>query len=196
MNDRTTIVAPSKSRASRWRLANPRAAGFTLLEVVIAVSMASAVMGGAAVLLQGVWRVERSTRHHAQNLAADYRLAETFRSDAHHAHADALQQLAQVEGADKLVLALEDGRLVEYSAGPAQVERVVKRGDEIAGRDTFLLKPNSTVRWQAGAEDAPMISMLVSAPLGLEQLELAEIRTTRTDALVGKWSTQSPRGKE
>jgi type II secretory pathway pseudopilin PulG len=196
MTQMTTIIASSKSQASCRRPANPRAAGFTLLEVVIAVSMASAVMGGAAVLLQGVWRVERSTRHHAQNLAADYRLAEAFRSDAHHAHADALQQLAQVESADKLLLALEDDRTIEYSARSAQVERVVKRGNEIAGRDTFLLKPNSTVRWQAGGEGAPMISMLVSTPLGVEQLELAEIRTTRTDALIGKWSTQSPRGKE
>ncbi|HEY4310663.1 MAG TPA: prepilin-type N-terminal cleavage/methylation domain-containing protein [Pirellulales bacterium] len=196
MTHRITIVEPSKSRASRRRLASQRAAGFTLVEVVVAVSMASAVMGGAAVLLQGVWRVERSTRHHAQNLAADYRLAEAFRSDAHQAQVDALQQLAQVESADKIVLALEDGRTIEYSAGPAQVERVVKRGDEIAGRDTFLLKPSSTVRWQARAEDAPMISMLVCAPLGFEQLELAEIRTTRTDALVGKWTKPSPRGKE
>ena len=102
-----------------------------------------------------------------------------------------MKQLAGLGGTDKLVLALADGRTVEYSASPAQVKRIVRRGDEIAGRDTFLLKQNATVRWQAGADGAPMISMLVSAPLGAEQLEIAEIRTTRTDAIVGKWTAQS-----
>jgi prepilin-type N-terminal cleavage/methylation domain-containing protein len=191
-----TNIVRLESRTDRLRRANPRAGGFTLVEVVIAVSIASFVMGGAAVLLQGVWRVERSTRHHARNLAADFRLAEAFRSDVHLADASAVAQLAGVESADRLALTLADGRTVEYTAGSAQVERVVRRGDETAGRDTFLLKPQATVRWQAGTDGAAMISMLVSAPLGTEQLEMAETRTMRTDATVGMYNKSLPKDKE
>lgn len=191
----TTIIR-NRLGTDEWRRARRHAPGFTLVEVVIAVSMVSFVMGGAAVLLQGVWRVERSTRHHAQNLAADFRLAESFRSDMHLADTSAAAPLAGVESANQLALTLVDGRTVEYTADLAQVERVVRRGGEIISRDTFLLKPQATVRWQADSDDAAMISMLVSAPLGTEQFDLSDVRTMRTDAILGKYSKSLPVEKE
>jgi prepilin-type N-terminal cleavage/methylation domain-containing protein len=164
--------------------------GFTLLEVIVAISMVSVVMGGAAVLLQGVWRVERSVRHHQVDLAGAFRLSESFRNDVHAAQPDKVSLARSATGTAKLVLTLPDERIVEYTAGAAQVERIARRGSEVLHRDTFLLKPESTVQWQLAAADnaSQLISMLIAAPLGSEQLDMAEQRTLRIEAMPGMLS--------
>lgn len=167
--------------------------GFTLLEVIVAISLVSVVMGGATVLLQGVWRVEHSVRHHQADLAGAFRLSESFRNDVHATQPDMVSLARSTTGTATLVLRLPDERIVEYTAGAAQVERIARRGSEVLHRDTFLLKPESTVEWQlAAADDAsPLIAMLIAAPLGSEQLDMAEQRTLRVEAMPGMLSMRT-----
>ena len=176
VNHRTFVGVARKTRVRR---------GTTLIETLIVVTLVSAVLGTVAVLLQGVWRAERAVRDHRASMASVFRVAELFRNDV---HAGTLAEAPPPAGTSlihRLVLSLPEGRTVEYQSDGPNIVRVVQAGGAITHRDTFPLTAHSTAGWQLSADDPRHIALLISQPLGSQQLPLSDKRTLRIDAAVG-----------
>jgi prepilin-type N-terminal cleavage/methylation domain-containing protein len=172
-----------------------RRRGFTLVEMTVVVSLASIVLGGVAVLLQGVWRAERSVADHRAIRAAMFRLGELFRADVHAGKVADAMTPPDGATADKIALALPGDRTVEYSWANAQIERVVRVNGEIVHQDTFPLPAGATAVWQVADAEPRLVTLLITMPLGVKQLELADERTMRIDAVIDKRSPAIARAK-
>ena len=112
-------------------------AGFSLIEMVLAISAVAIVLGLCAGLLHVLLRLDRTGRDHLVETATVGRLARQFRLDVHAAHA------AKAGGGDdpaaKLELVLTDDRTVVYEARPHALTRVENQGAIVQRRETYSL---------------------------------------------------------
>jgi hypothetical protein len=144
--------------------------------------LVSIALGGAAVLLQGVWRAERSVAAHRERNAAMFRVGELFRSDASSGKVADAAQAPQGAAVERIVLALPAGRTVEYSTEKSQINRIVRQSDVEILRDTFRLAPESTVTWKVDVDDPHRIILLIDSPRGGPSSEMVGRRQFRIDA--------------
>jgi prepilin-type N-terminal cleavage/methylation domain-containing protein len=155
--------------------------GYTLVEMMFAITLTSIVLATVGVMLHGVFRVQRTMADHTQFLDHLSRLAEQFRNDVH--------QAQSVEPAGQsCVVSFRDGKQIEYRVAADGISRTVRRGKEILGRDTHFLPIEFAGQWKLDAADAgakPIATLIVS-PVPRENAESQDdLRQFRIDAVVG-----------
>ena len=187
-----THTAQSASASARSPATRP-AAAFTLIEMIAVISLVSAILGGVAVLLQGVWRAERARTHHSAQYAAIHRAGELFRTDVRAGDVD----LAAGQGsASRIVVTLPDQRTIEYTAGEARIDRQVRESGQIARRRHLRAPPGSTATWLRDAGELPVVSLLIKTPRSAEPVESSSTRTLRIDAALRAHAAASAKGAD
>ena len=172
-------LASSHKRTSQRR-------GFTLIEVVLVVSMASVILGAIGVVLHGVWRVDLTARRHGTTMSSLAAVAAQFRGDVHAGQIDSSAPLSGDGLADGLVIALPGDQVIEYRAAAGGITREVRCGGQISHRETYELPSGATAGWRRTAGDSlPLVSLLVDRPREGNQSALAGRRVLRIDAVVG-----------
>jgi prepilin-type N-terminal cleavage/methylation domain-containing protein len=182
------LSAHSQGRTMRRR-------GFTLVEMTVVVSLASIVLGGVAVLLQGIWRAERSVANHRTNMAAMFRIGELFRDDVHAGKFTDAALPPNGPPVDEIAFVLPGDRTVEYSSSDAQIERIVRVKEEVVHQDTFSLPAGSTAGWHLADQEPYRVTLLITIPQGAKQLDPADKRIIRIDATMGPRALPIARAK-
>ena len=140
--------------------------GWTLVEVVLATSLGTIVVGVAVEMLGLAMQADSVGRDRLAAAAALDRAAEQFRSDAH--LADAVTAPAAKQGTAQCTLQLPDGARVEYAYTPA--DHTLRRTEYRAAaamhsRDAFMLADGAAVHWETrAAEGSTIVSLIVDCP--------------------------------
>jgi prepilin-type N-terminal cleavage/methylation domain-containing protein len=139
--------------------------GFTLIEILVVITLTSTILGGIAVLLHGVWRTERSVSDHRTQMTVLFHVAELFRADTNAGELTAPAPEPGGPAVDQVALAYPNERILEYRAADAQIERIVRIRGAITHRDTFKLAANSSASWRLGAaEPRRLIMQIIRRP--------------------------------
>ncbi|HEV3415701.1 MAG TPA: hypothetical protein VG056_02775 [Pirellulales bacterium] len=131
----------------------------TLIELIMASTVASAIFGIAVQLLSVTLHSTESGRDRVVSTAAMSRLAEQFRADVHAAaivsvdHADGSHAHWTVKFADDL--------RVEYEADENVLKRTEYRGEKVQARDAFALPQDADPRLELHPEKSPTQASLL-----------------------------------
>lgn len=154
------------TRKAHSRCNAPR--GYTLLEVLVVVSISSVLLSLIGATLVGV---QRASRNAAEGLAQQQRLdrlAAFWRDDVHAARSvqtdpdKGAEESERQQAAARLVLA--QGEFIEYSFDTGAVSRKHFRGDEIVARDAFPLEHAAAVEFDFDAHSKLATMRLLFAP--------------------------------
>jgi len=153
--------------------------GYTLIELMLVITLASMVLGSVGVLMQSVWRANRGMQGHRDMVRSIQRLSTQFRDDVHIA--------ASVEAAgEKLTIAMPNDRVATYHFENQAVERTVESAGQMARHESFPLPPHATVAFAADPQgERGLASLQLTYPLGAIQPELADRRTLTIEAAHG-----------
>jgi prepilin-type N-terminal cleavage/methylation domain-containing protein len=174
-------------RRSRKRLSCQFRSGYTLVEMLVAITAGVVVMTVAAGLLATLMRLEDHSQRRFSERAAVMRLAEQFRRDAHAAiEASAVEPVGnEPAGGAAWELKLGDDHRVEYRIDRQGLLRTEHRGDRTTRQEWYAFAapvqaaidlPSSEERLirlrleglsKPGA-DAPLPPMVIAARLGLD----------------------------
>jgi len=156
-----------------------RRSGTTLLELLVVITVGTAVTGMAVGLLGLALHFRRETQSRLQATAAVERLDRQFREDCH-----AALDCQPLAAADGWSLALTGDAVVEYRFHPGRVERVERAGEKVRGRETFVLKKGAEGMIRLIPEGDARIACLELT--GSEQVKpLVEARPVRIEAALG-----------
>lgn len=113
-----------------------RRAAFTLIEILVVLSVLSLVWLSITCVLYTLYRADHRLRDGLQREQAIDRFAIRLRLDAHAASSANLLELA--EGGSELVLSNVDERSIHYSVSEEGISRFVRQGDAVLHQDKFL----------------------------------------------------------
>src|SRR5688572_21403513 len=118
-----------------WRKVKLRL-GFTLVEMITAISLSSFVLVSVAVAISSLHRLNRKLRDELPIAANVTRLGLQFRSDVH----GAKQGVITNDPAPPVLrLTLFDDRTIEYSSAQDRIYRIVRNGGQTERREEFKL---------------------------------------------------------
>jgi prepilin-type N-terminal cleavage/methylation domain-containing protein len=134
--------------------------GFTLLELMAAMSIASAMLVVIATLFSKVMAANSAAAEHLRGVVALADLGRQFREDVH------TSTSATITDADRqsktLVLSLADGSRVEYAPTRGGLRRSRTAQDQPQRRDVFLMSGLNVVEFKAGATDKRTVSIVIA----------------------------------
>ena len=130
-------------RARRARGVASSQPGYSLIEMLVAVTIASLVLTSVAVALHSLFRVDQHLRREVVQSTSLSRISFQLRSDAHEANSATLDQTG--EGRPRLVLTYTEGRTVTYAAEEARIVRLVQQDEKVQHREVFYLSERTTV---------------------------------------------------
>lgn len=139
--------------------------GMTLLAVLLAIVVATAVLGVLGAAVSQVIVADQATHEHLQTVVTLGRLGEQFRRDAHQARQVVIEE-AQ-DQPQRLILTGQDDATIEYEITPAGLRRVAQTRDEAAQRETYLLPGMTFLGWKeddAHRELALLVGRLARTP--------------------------------
>ncbi|WP_417390654.1 PulJ/GspJ family protein [Gimesia sp.] len=116
--------------------------GVSLVEVVVAMGIASVLMGISMVTMHTVLRAERETSKAAWLGSSFQRFSHLFRADIH----AAVEVKFPAEGSE-LILQQPDNQSVKYTIQQHQIFRVVTRQGKETHRDVYYLPEGSLARF-------------------------------------------------
>lgn len=123
------------NRQSRLRHHFPRR-GYTLIELLIVMSMSVAVTGGSVVCISTVLKSERSSAAAVHESLVIARLRQVWSDDVHQTQESKFGSGDQGE-TSQCQLTLRDGRLVQYRSTNRGIMREAQRNQVIEKRDVF-----------------------------------------------------------
>jgi len=132
--------------------------GYSLIELVVVMTIATVIVGLAAAMLHLLLRTERNGRQQMNRSTALSRLADQFRSDA---HAAARQPVPDDANPSCWTFELEAGRNVQYRAQAGRIERVETLGEKIERRESYALPPDAAVSIATPADSQPAVATLI-----------------------------------
>jgi len=115
---------------------------YSLIEMLVAISMTTVLVGLAAGLIHVALKVDLEARARLAEDAGLARLASTFRDDVRAATA------AEARPDASLTLTAPGGTVIEYAIRPGRVARVVREGGQVRRRDGFALPTGASARWE------------------------------------------------
>jgi type II secretory pathway pseudopilin PulG len=122
----------------------------TLVEVVVAMSIATALIGVLAAAVSRVIVSNAAAQEHLQTVVTLGRLGEQFRRDAHGANQATIEEVKDQPA--RLKFAAEADRTIEYEITPAGLARVVTSGDKTQHRDLYVLGGMKPLGWKLDAD--------------------------------------------
>jgi prepilin-type N-terminal cleavage/methylation domain-containing protein len=137
-----------------------RRRGYSLIECLVVMTLLGAVLSFVTLTIHATFRVQRQWTDASAYSRAIERLVAQLRADAHRATAASVAEPATQGGAGRgLSLTLPAAETVQYTAGPRGIDRVVRRGEKIAHRETYPVSAAAAawhVRRDAGR---PLVSL-------------------------------------
>jgi type II secretory pathway pseudopilin PulG len=162
-----------------------RRRGKTLVEMLVLISVLTIILGLVATSLIVLFKTDRQVRRDLEQVTALARLSSKFRADAH--AADSCQV------AEACDLALPDGRVVRYAAGPERITREVRRGDAVEHRDAFLLPATATAKFELPDEtQGRLVRLTIAAAENSDRPYLTAVRPATIEAAVGLSQKETP----
>lgn len=162
--------------------------GFTLIELVATMGVASVMAAIAVAMLYLLLGLERESREGLRRRAALSHLAEQFRDDAHAAVAFAESRASKPPGGGKSPpvweFQLGNDRVVRYSRADEALLRTERDGGKPVGQESFALGPRAEVSIERSNGEAPSLVSLRIAPRDGPAHE-PSVRDVRIDALLG-----------
>ncbi|NQU24751.1 MAG: prepilin-type N-terminal cleavage/methylation domain-containing protein [Candidatus Nealsonbacteria bacterium] len=116
-----------------------RRRGFSLIELVVVISVGSVLLGVTVGVFHLLFRMEHTARQYVHQSAVTAQLADRFRRDVHQA-VD-----ATVADDDAGQLTLSPGHTIVYQPRPGELVRVERIDGADRCRETFSLPPQTTV---------------------------------------------------
>lgn len=163
-----------------------RRGGWSLIELVVAVSALSVLLMAAGGLVFRMLSIDKAERSKAAAASALDRLARDLRDDAR-----ASAGPAEVADA-RLVLTMGGGRRAEYAirgGRDSDVVRTVRLGDRAEHREIYRRPPGTVARFETG-RDGPrtVVALVVSADPGSDTGKPADAayRDFRIEAVPGR----------
>lgn len=122
-----------------------RHAGFTLIELTVVLTVLSLIWLSITCVLYTLFRADHRLRNELQSEYAIDRFALRLRLDAHAASSANIMEVAT--GGNELVLSTVDERAIHYGMSDEGLYRVVREGETVLHRDTFLTG-RATSEWE------------------------------------------------
>lgn len=136
---------------------NRNRVGMTLMEVMLAMVIATAVVSVLGITVSRMLLSNGVAHQHVQTVTTLGRLGEEFRRDAHAASHVALDG---PENARQLTLTGEENSKVVYQFVPGGVERLASQDDQLRRRESFLLPGMRPIAWSLD-EDRHEVALAV-----------------------------------
>ena len=134
-----------------------RTRGFSLIELTAVLTVLSLVWLSITCILYTLYRADHRLRDELQREHAIDRFTMRLRLDSHAATSARL--LETPEGSSELVLSAKDDRKIHYSMADEGLRRVVREGELVVHRDTFLTG-RSVSQWRLQPADDPSLVVL------------------------------------
>jgi prepilin-type N-terminal cleavage/methylation domain-containing protein len=165
---------------------------FTLIEMIVAISVGSVLMGIAVSLLIVLLGAEQSGRTHAERSESLQRLADQFRRDV---HAAAGKTAADVDR-HGCRLRLADGGNVRYVIGTHVISREEQAGSKTVRRESYRLPNDSTAAIAVDGATTPCTARLTIMP---DDVSMRSAHEIHIDAVLGRdhrFAEQRTEGKK
>jgi prepilin-type N-terminal cleavage/methylation domain-containing protein len=132
--------------------------GFSLIELIVAMVIASTIFGLSVELLMLAKRETATGRERTMSAANLLRLGEQFRADVH--AADTVSEA--IKAGDRVLWTIEmpDDERVEYAPNADGLHRTEYRGDKVHARDVFVV-PAAGVRLELKPAEKPVEAILL-----------------------------------
>lgn len=134
-----------------------RHAGFTLIELTVVLTVLSLVWLSVTCVLYTLFRADHRLRNELQSEYAIDRFALRLRLDAH--AASSANVIEVTTGGSELVLSHGDERAIHYGMSDEGVYRVVRQGETVLHRDTFLTG-RATSEWELHMPAVPSLTIV------------------------------------
>lgn len=146
----------------------PSRRAFTLVELIIVLTVATAIVGVAVMLIELLLRSERDTARGFRNARVLMRVSQIFREDVHAAERVEVNA-PEVDKKPGLNLGLSDGRRVYYEIDAHELRRTESQGDKASHQDTFRFPPRSELRFEV-VEKRSIVQLEIRRARGSEEL--------------------------
>ncbi len=160
-----------------------RRGGWALLELLVVITAATALLGLAAGLIHQMLKIDGAERSRVVVAADLERLAHDLRSDAHSA-----ARLAE-SAPGRVILALAESRSVEYTVRGREILRTARRGEKVDHREQYRLPATTVARFESTGDRAgSLIAVVVTADPAASKGRPPEAgyRDYRIEAAVGR----------
>jgi type II secretory pathway pseudopilin PulG len=141
--------------------------GWTLIELVATMTVATTMFGLLFALIHGFFRLERRSREELLARSSLARLAAQFRDDVHAAQALAPAPAANAASPAGWDLRLDGDWRVEYRVVDEGLDRVERVGDRVERRELYRLPAGMAATVDLPTEKTGSIAVLRIAPDGL-----------------------------
>jgi prepilin-type N-terminal cleavage/methylation domain-containing protein len=163
---------------------------FTLIEMIVAISVGAVLMGIAVSLLLVLLGAEQSGRTHTERSESLRRLADQFRRDAHAAIGE---PMAGSEDRHGCRLRLADNCSVRYAIHAGEILREEQSGAKDVRRESYALPKDSTAAIVVDRTTSPPTLSLTIVP---DDASLRSGHEIRIDALLGRDNRFAEQRKE
>lgn len=152
-------MLPMCMRGARRYAVTRNRSGYSLIEMLIVISVISIVLATVAVALHTLVNVNRQIRDELPNSAMFTRLALQVRGDAH----QALQFAADVrtDGTSLARFTLRDESVALYETKPAVFVRRLMRGEQQVHQEVFRIGRETSYRWSTRDEPRTIVTLSV-----------------------------------
>jgi len=157
-------------------------AGFTLIEVLVALTITSVMLAATALTLGTLFRSERNIRNELEHAQMVSRLAAHMRRDAHEASSAVIE--------DGILRFASPSGLVEYRREPRRIVRVALRDNTQQHLEVFPWAEGATSTWEISAGLPAMVQVTIGWPDGMA----STVRGPTQDilAVIGLHGSTSP----
>jgi len=172
-----------------------RRRGYSLMELLVVMTMSSVMLSVTVVLFTLLFRIERSGRDHVRHSAVLGRLADQFRRDVH------ATPVGGVSVGETVQFSPAPDRTITYGTPHGAVIRIERVGSdlvnsEVARRESFVL-PSSCSASIESPPDAKGPTVTLSIAPRTDSQPRKPGRTLRIDALLGRdHRFTNPRGDQ
>jgi prepilin-type N-terminal cleavage/methylation domain-containing protein len=148
---------------------SPRRPGFTLLEILVVMSLMAFVIALSIGFIQGLLRTYEADTALFQRIVAQAVLAERFRADVAGAEAAPAEAGQYTAGRRCLILRLPGGRLVVYRLLDGQLQRHMAGGAEEVLFILPLGSDQAAVEFERGGNEGRLVTLRWVETRGLEE---------------------------
>ncbi len=132
-------------------------AGYTLIELLLAMSIGTVLMGILAVTMSRIMTSNAAVGEQLQSITNLGRLGEQFRRDVHAATSAQVGRDGEI--VRRLQLASTEDAVIEYEICDAGLNRVARRGGEVQGRDQFALNGMQVLGWNEDSATTGQVTL-------------------------------------
>jgi hypothetical protein len=144
-----------------------------LVEVVMAMAIATAMVGVLAATVTRMMRANLESQQHLQTVVNLGRLGEQFRRDVREAHAASVADAAG-DRPGRLVLAGQSDRQITYTGTAGGIERLASGGGQPDHREFYATSGMKFLAWQIAPDNREVAVVL--GPLVRRETESDEVR--------------------